>query len=645
MATTYAYYYTLQIFGNTENGSNASVEQIDAVDYSSVMTNPGSTWIQIMPEATSLTVPAAGKRITLQTNNEVKVQVRFYQVITTGSGYQIHWLDSSVVKDLRFTLADAAALGNSTNNHVNLNTQGSGSTSISTAYDDGTVFYFYFKPATAGSISVPLLSYNNGGIVPANGPSGNLNGDTNNNYIFPTLAGYSPILTISKKPPTPPVPSILENALVADATAGGKVYMTFYPCPTPGYPGGAWYGLAVTPIKASSSGKPMYTYSTYTCTPNNTKLTNGIPPTSEAPAATGKVDTTQVSKILAQFKEYALGICGGITTVAGNGGAGGAGGGTSSTPNPKVLTPPTINDQWNPPAYSGSRLASYAEVVQLYESSTLGQTEQTVVGLEKLLLSEDPTTITGILQASSSSNQGRIFQDPLSASTLNSYQSSLSLKGTSKALQWGFRFMYNPTTFSYNSSSNNSVDWTNGSSDPSALLVGNSQVTFDLYLNRILDLNALENAELNNVDPTTTDIGYGRPLSKNEMYGILHRGTEYDIEFLYRVLNGSPVTGSTLLSDSYKSLGGVTSDFGYTTAVPCWMWLNDNLRYFGAVASIQVNHVMFDLRMVPILSVVSVTFSRYPSLNSSNTIFNEASVGQAGASSASGTVAGTGTTP
>jgi hypothetical protein len=59
---------------------------------------------------------------------------------------------------------------------------------------------------------------------------------------------------------------------------------------------------------------------------------------------------------------------------------------------------------------------------------------------------------------------------------------------------------------------------------------------------------------------------------------------------------------------------GVTADFGYTTGVPCWLVLNENLRYFGSVASFQVNHVMFDLNMVPMLSTVSITFSRYPAL-------------------------------
>ena len=59
---------------------------------------------------------------------------------------------------------------------------------------------------------------------------------------------------------------------------------------------------------------------------------------------------------------------------------------------------------------------------------------------------------------------------------------------------------------------------------------------------------------------------------------------------------------------------GDTADFGYTSGVPCWLQLNKNLKYFGSVASFQVNHVMFDLNMVPMLSTVSISFSRYPAL-------------------------------
>jgi hypothetical protein len=114
---------------------------------------------------------------------------------------------------------------------------------------------------------------------------------------------------------------------------------------------------------------------------------------------------------------------------------------------------------------------------------------------------------------------------------------------------------------------------------------------------------------------------YGRRLSKEEREGLLYRGTEYDIEFLYRVLNGDPIAGTFLLDQTnYK---GVTSDFGYTTATPCWLHLNNNMRYFGSVASLSVSHALFTENMVPMLSIVQISFSRYPALwniNSENTL-------------------------
>ena len=49
------------------------------------------------------------------------------------------------------------------------------------------------------------------------------------------------------------------------------------------------------------------------------------------------------------------------------------------------------------------------------------------------------------------------------------------------------------------------------------------------------------------------------------------------------------------------------------------MLLNDNMRYFGSVANIQVNHAMFNLDMVPILSTVTIGFTRYPALWNTDT--------------------------
>jgi len=251
-----------------------------------------------------------------------------------------------------------------------------------------------------------------------------------------------------------------------------------------------------------------------------------------------------------------------------------------------TVTPPKGDTRWNPPPHRDARSESYGERVNYGTNDALDT-----------------------VPAFSEKERGRIFQDINSAAVLNKNPDKLkelvSAKGATN--QWGFRFMYNPTTFGYSSSSNNSVDWTLGASDPATLLTGNSSVSFEVYINRIPDLKYLR---LKNPKLSEKQI-YGRDLDEIEKEGILNRGTEYDIEFLYRVLNGDPLKESLLLSTKYK---GATADFGYTTGVPCWLVLNENLRYYGSVASFSVNHAMFDLNMVPMLSTVSITFARYPAL-------------------------------
>ena len=249
------------------------------------------------------------------------------------------------------------------------------------------------------------------------------------------------------------------------------------------------------------------------------------------------------------------------------------------------ITPPKGDTRWNPPTHRDARDISHGERVKYENNDSFNS-----------------------VSAFSKTERGRIFQDSNSAAVLNKSAQKLKdqVSANSAAYQWGFRFMYNPTTFGYQTSSNNSVDWTLGQADPATLLSGNSAVSFEVYINRIPDLKYLR---LKNPKVPEDQVYGGRVLSKEEREGILNRGTEYDIEFLYRVLNGDPLSKSLLLS-----YNGVTSDFGYTTGVPCWLVLNENLRYYGSVASFSVNHAMFDLNMVPMLSTVSITFARYPAL-------------------------------
>ena len=251
-----------------------------------------------------------------------------------------------------------------------------------------------------------------------------------------------------------------------------------------------------------------------------------------------------------------------------------------------TVTPPKGDTRWNPPPHRDARGPSFGERVNYKANPDYD-----------------------IVPAFSEKDRGRIFQDSNSAAVLNKNPDKLkelvSAKGATN--QWGFRFMYNPSTFGYQSSSNNSVDWTLGASDPATLLTGNSAVNVEVYINRIPDLKYLR---LKNPKVPEAQV-YGRDLTEIEKQGILNRGTEYDIEFLYRVLNGDPLKESLLLSTKYK---GATADFGYTTGVPCWLVLNENLRYYGSVASFSVSHAMFDLNMVPMLSTVNITFARYPAL-------------------------------
>ena len=267
--------------------------------------------------------------------------------------------------------------------------------------------------------------------------------------------------------------------------------------------------------------------------------------------------------------------------------------------------PTKFPPRYNPPTHITSRGISMGERISAFNAA--GQ-------------KVSQTYARNLIQEDSGANKrerGRIIQDQFGANALNRNIDGIKdlpapVKGS--ASLWGFRFMYNPQTFQYTTASNNAVDWTLGAKDPATLLAGNQTVQFDLYLNRIAEMSYLKDYKHDpkSVMPLTQayQTPSGGTITSEAIEGIINRGTEYDIEFLYRVLNGDPLK-KPLLFGSYN---GITSDFGYTTGTPCWLYLNDNMRYFGSVANLSVNHLMFDLNMVPMFTIVSVTFTRYPAL-------------------------------
>lgn len=255
-----------------------------------------------------------------------------------------------------------------------------------------------------------------------------------------------------------------------------------------------------------------------------------------------------------------------------------------AVPDTAVTPPPNLDRvRYNPPSHYVTRSIAHGERTREQLNSN-GRIITSVVDAQEALSNRN-------------NRLGKIYQSTDGAKALNKKDN------TGKRPIWGFKFTYNPTTIEYGTTTNTSIDWMLNSKDPANLLGGNTSVSVSLYLNRIVDMT-----ELKNWSGGSYTKNYPRALTPEEVEGILRRGTEYDLEFLYRVLNGSP--GKTAL----LNYPGESSDFGYITGTPCWFHIHDNLKYYGSFASLNVSHVMFTQEMVPMLSKVDISFIRYPSL-------------------------------
>jgi hypothetical protein len=153
--------------------------------------------------------------------------------------------------------------------------------------------------------------------------------------------------------------------------------------------------------------------------------------------------------------------------------------------------------------------------------------------------------------------------------------------------------------------------------------VTQSTIQFQLLINRMYDMKHYwREDEVGGGAPGTL-----RPESRNA-YGlekaildektqkaIYNMGTMYDLEFLLRTIMGYTMKSS--LRD-YSFLGGGTADMGFLGARPVELHLGKNMRYLVFITGINVEHVIFDNRMVPLFSNVAITCSRLPDYQSTN---------------------------
>lgn len=212
------------------------------------------------------------------------------------------------------------------------------------------------------------------------------------------------------------------------------------------------------------------------------------------------------------------------------------------------------------------------------------------------------------------------YQNPATQTTNKVYDNSL----------YGFKFLYNPKEVSMAWGTSTEVNWdyvSLGLDKASAVALGilKSTITFSLLLNRTGDMAYLDaNGNLTHVNagddkPTahTPAQIYPKYVNPEDRKMIYKKGTMYDLEYLFRTVMG--------LNANYDStLNGRTADRGWLNAAPVELHLGDGMRYLVRISTLDVNHIIFNERMVPIISTVNVTCHRFydgtdASLDSSKT--------------------------
>lgn len=206
---------------------------------------------------------------------------------------------------------------------------------------------------------------------------------------------------------------------------------------------------------------------------------------------------------------------------------------------------------------------------------------------------------------------------------------------------YGFRFLYNPTDVSMAWGIVDAFSPEYAQSDKngmSGVAVGlmKGTIAFSLLLNRIGDLSILTEDGSYQSGASGNDMDYNpnvysqilypavgtqvvpvvEPVAINSPYGlpeepsfeeratIWKRGTMYDIEYLFRAMGG-------YYADYESGLNGKTADRGWLQPIPMELHLGTGLKYLVRVSSLDLKHMMFNERMVPSLTTVNITCTRY----------------------------------
>jgi hypothetical protein len=272
----------------------------------------------------------------------------------------------------------------------------------------------------------------------------------------------------------------------------------------------------------------------------------------------------------------------GGTGINGGGGGGGGGnkGGAGNPPVIPIQADPDQSYSWNLPPHEWS-------------------------------LPVDPSDINGDISSpttdSHSLRRGKIFLARKYVGTTATTDAKTGAKTFDRQGKnnYGFQFLWNPETFSQSTS----VNWgiTPNQNDATAILTGltnaNSTIDFTIRIDRTNDFAASKSSNIQELykyykkgqaPKSDTDFANNMELKIKDL---LARGTEADLEFLYKTING----------DGYKTQWGTTTS-NISFLLPTIIRLDlGPQRLVGMIQSVNVNHLAFTREMVPIRTDVQLS--------------------------------------
>ena len=173
---------------------------------------------------------------------------------------------------------------------------------------------------------------------------------------------------------------------------------------------------------------------------------------------------------------------------------------------------------------------------------------------------------------------------------------------------WGFQFHYNPTNFAEAYVPPTDIDYIGFMQDIANSSVftlptsTGASIQFDILLNRREDMAILRRDNWRDFYEASE-----RPTTKDRE-DILAKGTQYDLEYFFRVVNLDPI-------DSWN--GESTSDWGLLMGMPVIVSMGDSegcRKFRGQVMNLSVTHMQYAPGMIPVYTKVAFSIARWPDM-------------------------------